>query len=526
MADTSLNVIVSSALDVVYSQNQSFLQTVERSRVEAALLDALTTVMPKGLTLDSDKPDFESIILRLVQELQQSQAWVDIIPSGTGQTLLRAIAAGMSYALLASERAYQEVMNKGSSSTAILANTSLLGVRIQRNTPARVKVRFTRADVDTIYTIPRFSKFTINGVPFFNRNILTFNRFDVSIETTLYQGLIYSGQASMSGIPFEKISFGDENKLISNEDVYVFVDDIEWNRTITSPWKWEIDEEAFYERTLSNGNVEIMFGDRRYGKIIDPQSSLKIIWSETNGSASNASLSSQVVYYEDAPSTIEITGETLTTIFGGADMEALSFYKEMAPHIRPAQMVANRRGDHRAVALQYPGVVDALFRGQAELNPGKRSWMNVMGATVLTKTEWVASEWDAFKKYMEDNTVFRLEYLRLDPVAEDMNIVANIGCIPSADLDEVEQYLKEAIQISLGPRRGILGYSVYLSDIDNVLHGEGKYKSLIETVEVLEPTTHRLLTDKTKYNRIVNVTLNMSYSTRKSYSGRLDMIGA
>ena len=101
MADTSLNVIVSSALDVVYSQNQSFLQTVERSRVEAALLDALTTVMPKSLTLDSDKPDFESIILRLVQELQQSQAWVDIIPSGTGQTLLRDIAAGMSYALLA-----------------------------------------------------------------------------------------------------------------------------------------------------------------------------------------------------------------------------------------------------------------------------------------------------------------------------------------------------------------------------------------------------------------------------------------
>lgn len=523
----TINAIIKAALDYAYNQNPALLVGINRTSLEQEMQEAFEATVPKTLTLDTTTPDFEGIYLSLVQELQAKPSWFDIIATGTGQTLLRNFSAGIAYTTFSTERALQESFPQiAFSDSGIAMGTRMLGVRLQRRIPSRVSTRLTRPDDGSIVTVPALTQFSIRGFDFFNREQIVFNTQDVSIDVTLYQGTVRTLSGTAEGIPYETIEVGSENGKISDEDVYVKVNGIPWEKKTIGMYHFLPEEKAFFEDTLPNGDAEIIFGNRTFGAIPALGDTIDITWVETEGLAADFPTIGLQVSQVGAASGIDITGETLSTIYGGSEALSMGFYKALSPHIRAANRRAVRRSDYRAVALKYPNVVDALFRGQAELNPGKRNWMNIIGATILTSltTPWDSNQWDDFIVYMKEHCIFQTEILRLDPIPVDIAISGKVYCRPQANLEIVKSQLIKDTNIAFGPRLNAIGYSVYASDISDVLEGNDGYDELVEYCTDITPSGDTVLTGPTQYVRVTSVNLEMFYTTRGGFTGRKDLM--
>lgn len=528
MDTATISAVITSALDYAYAQNSNFAHGIARDNLESAMQAAVAAVIPSELQLGTTQPDFEAIYLRMVQELQTDTTWYDVIQSGTGQTLLRNICSGIAYALFSVERALQEsFLHSAQSPNSVYSAARMLGVRPQRRLPASVTVRLTKPDDGNSLTLDKFTHFVINNTRFFNRNTISFNEFDLTLDVQLTQGVILSMTATAEGLPFEKIEFGSENGLISDQDVYVYIDSKEWLRKTEDGFHtFGKNEEAFYEDTLPNKNVEVQFGNKAFGKIPPAGSAIVIKWAETEGNNANYAISGLTVSLFEPPTGIVVDGITLGTIQYGMESLSVDFYKVMSPHIHASKKGAIRRADYRSVALQYPGVVDALFRGQAELNPGRRNWMNIVGATILMEdgSAMSSTTWNDFIRWMKNNkAIYQCEYLKMDPTVLTINVSANIYCRQNSNLTLIKNDLLSKITTTFAPRLNALGFSVYKTDVSDILDGTGTYSDYIEYCTDVLPNVDTIAT-ALQWVKVNSVTLNMFYSTRNNYMGRLDLI--
>lgn len=553
---STVNALVKSALDYAYAQDPNFLYYLGRANVEQQLQTALETVIPNEMTLSSTKPDFEAILLALVQKLQEDNVWKDVLHAGTGQTLLRNISSGITYLNFALIRATQNSMlHENASKNAVYQGMNFLGVDIRRKVPKRIKARLTIPDHNSPYSIERFTQFSIANVDYFNRERITYTEFDMTKDVILYQGTVYRQEGTAAGIPFETIDIGYENFAISDEDVYVAVDGVFWTRDPSlKPWMAKKDQEIFFTRTQETGNVQIRFGNKIFGKIPAQSSTIEIVWAETLGSESE--LVNSDVNFSNNEGSLNVSGITLSASYGGDNELDTKFYATMGPRIRATNGKGVNRPSYMSLALEYPRVRDALIRGQAELAPGKRNWMNIVSITALTENgvPMDTAEWNEFVTFINDNSVYQLEYIRADPIIIEVDVAANVFCTTSANLGEIEARLSNEILDYTKPRRGAIGYSVFKSDASGILEGKLKdrdkktnkitvtdYSKLVEystgltftysagfNPSVLPEGTGideegNVIADFICYIKIKNVNLDVKYTPRRTYAGRNDL---
>jgi len=562
-----VNTLIKAALDYIQLNNPVFFSSVNREGLENALQTSLEEALPKDFTLQSDKPDFEDILYAFVQELQTDKAWKDIVHTGTGQTLLRNYSAGISYLHFAIVRAVQNAfLLPGSSKDTIYQGMNFLGVNIRRRVPNRIRVRLTIPDHTTPFVIPRFTIITIDNELFFNREEINYTVFEMEKEVILYQGVIFSRQGPALGIPFESIQIGYENYAISDEDVYVSVNDIWWkNDKKLRPWMADRKQEVFFTKTLETGNVEILFGNDLYAKKLNAGDNLNIVWAETKGSES-ALIPAETNFVIDSLD-LTVEGITISSSFGGDNEVPLDVYSHIGPHLMASSGVGIRRADFKAIALEYPNIRDALFRGQAEYAPGLRTFQNVVMVTLLTNSDTnliSETEWEDFVEYISSRSTFSLRFERSDPVILSIKVNATVYCNTKAGLEELRSLLVNKIKELTEPKSGILGYSVYASDIISIL--EGNFDSTFDYSNVIEfvsdfkfsdnniepideedenengddeeepseeqptfgitPDGMAVLAGYNNYVRIDDVVLDMQYTPRRTYLGRTDLSSA
>lgn len=521
---TTVNALLDKTIEYAYANNPTLFGGFDRQVIRTAFANALTSLFPKEVALSTVMPDYESVVLQLTSKLSEDPVWYDAITAATGQTLIRFVAAGITYSQFSIERALQEAFPQyASSDSSIYATTELLGVRVRRVIPATVTVQLTRLDAALLLELPALTPFTINNVQFFNREAIIFPIDIRTVDVVLAQGIVYTSTLIANGQPSQDIEIGDGTKDISDTDVYVTVGDRVWKRVTDGPWRYAETDEVFFETTSPSSNIMLTFGDNSFGKMPTINSVIAVKWVRTLGEVAHHFVSGLEVDYNGPSIDNQIEGITLTNITNARNMALADFYARMAPHMYSRRDRAVRRSDYRSFAVEYPGVKDALFRGQAELGPHKRSMMNVVGATLLTETAFNAAGWDAFVEYMQGVGIFQCEFLRMDPTPINVEITANVYCSQRASLSTVQQLLISNVQKLFQYRLGWIGYPIYMSDITNVLEGVGETGGLVEFVELLSPTTNLTLSSATNYLHLTNVTLNMKYTTRNDFTGRLDM---
>lgn len=512
---------------------------VNRSELETVLQQAFVDTIPDELTLNSEIIDFPGILLQFMQSLQSNTAWSDTSQTAVGQTLMRNIAAGIAHLNYGMVRANQNAfMLPGSSKETVYAAMNFLGVPLRRKVPAKIKVRLSIPDHDNPFTIPAFTSFVIDGTNFFNRKDIVFTVYETYKDVELVQGNIFTMEGTAEGIPYEKVEIGYENYNISDEDVYVYVNDIEWsNNKSLRPWMVGKNEKVFISKTLDTGNVLVQFGNNAYGKRPDKDDEIKIIWAETLGNATPSINTISEFTNNSLP--LDVNGYVLSGIYGFDDELPLETYQNVGAQIRASNEVAVTRSSYVTVALQYPKIRDALFRGQAEIAPNKRNWINVVEATVLTSESksLTENEWTEFSNYMNANAIYQVTLLRKDPLIVPVNIEANVYCNENTDLTTVKPKIINSILDFNNPKQGSIGYSLYNSDIYAMLEGSlsdtntqnavsyvdnvvlsydiGFNTSLLDTSLYGIRTNGDIIADYWYFIKINKVILNMNYTTRR-----------
>jgi len=531
MATTTISKLSVQVVDDLYTNYPTLFTGANKALYVNSIQSSINALIGKDIELSKTEPDYEAVMFQLIQSLSEDPIWYDTVISTTGRSIMRMIASGIAYDQFSIMRAFQEAfISTASSDNSVYAATRMLGVRPRRKLPSRVSVTFTRPDTGTYLEIPAYSSFSIESMNFFNREKLVFKSSSLTVSGYLYQGKVISDTINTSGEPFQKFQFGDGNRNASDVDVYLTVDSTEWTRVTEGPWQIDKNAKQYYESTAANGDIEIEFGNGDFGYIPDTSSAVVLRWVQTLGKSGILDASSLAVAWTDMPSGITVTGITTSICSGGDDEISASIYKKIASNLRGANNRAVRRSDYKAWALTYAGIKDALFRGQAELAPGRRSMMNVVGVTLLTDTTWSTQAFAKFEsEFNEQLGIFQLQFLRIDPTPVVQNITASIYCTPDSILEDVKSELTIALTELYEAKINHLGYNIYLTDISDVLNGRRKaspsekLERAVEYCVVDSSVTDLIMPSKTHYAVLGTVTLNMFYTTRGGYSGRLDL---
>jgi hypothetical protein len=518
-------------VDDLFTEYPTMFIAVSKAAYVNALQQGLLDVVNTDVQLSRVQPDYESVMLRLVQSLSNIPEWYDLITASTGHAIIRSIASGIAYSQFSLERAYQEAfLHSASSKSAIFSGVRQLGIRPQRRQPARVIAQISRGEAIDILTIPAYSVFTIGDMKFFNREAIIFN---VNVFTTtkqLFQGVLQYETITSDGEPFQKYTIGAGEYNASDIDVYLTVDDVLWIRSTDGMHLFGREEQVYHENTAQNGDIEISFGNGDYGAIPQLSSTIEVTWVKTLGKDADTPASGISVKMDNPPVGVTISGTTITNIENGAEIITHDVYKKIAPSMYAAQGRAVRRSDFKAQAIKFPGVYDALFQGQAELAPGRRSMMNVVGYTLLTDENWNYANYQNFEdRFIQDLAIYRIEMLHIPSAPVIHDITATVYCRSEADLQDVYDTLVENMNKLYAPKLNFLGRSIFLSDISDVLNGRNdsspneKLEQLISYVVIDPSVADLIITNKRYYAKLGTLNLTMRHTTRDGYSGRLDI---
>lgn len=441
--------------------------------------------------LSQTKPDFESIIFQLQLYVSTKGAWIDQQTSGTGQTLMEAVAAVGTFNQFAIEMGFREAfLQRAMRDSSIYAGTDFLGVHIRRKTPARCEVTFTRTkDIALPLLIPRLTAFQVDGRPFFNRDPVTFAAGSAtSAPLRLYQGEIRTRTFQGRSTSFQEISLREPGFVVSDEDVNVYIVNTTlnertlWTKTEDGLWIAKAGERVFYDRTDGDGDVLLMFGDGTHGAMPGIGYTIEVVYAVTTGATGNNGGSGLEVRYA---ANSDLKGLTSTALVGGADEKPASFYKALGSQIYKARKRAVTPSDYKALTSDYPGVAAVQVQAQKDIAPGDLRWMNVVRLCILPTNgdRFSDLEWTDFLAWIQDRKHAAVHIQKYDPERRDVSIKMLIALRPNAIPGEVYPQVEAAVRALFTKEINTLGKRIAISDIVTAA-----YEDDVDYVQISTPT--------------------------------------
>lgn len=435
------------------------------------------------------EPDFDGIKDKLHLALQQKPAWAGRLTTQTGTTLVDLIATIGANAQLAILRAKQDAFPETAmSDRALYANADAQGIRISRKLPASVttKMRYDKPSVSSadMLTIQPFEQFQGAGTYWFTKQAYVLpNGSDVDV--TLYQGYIVSQEINGLGTDYQTFVTAESDFSVSDTDVFVFINGTQITVTSEGLWNYK-SQKAVQDRTTPEGRLRLLFGTDNYGAKPTASDLVRIVYAVTSGYNGNGVTTIQQRINMVTP----VTGVTVKSVTvnptGGADQPPPNILKTVGATSFGTNASAVTPRQYRALALEFPGVLDCKLFSQRELNPGSVSLMNTIKAVPLgVNGPLDVAAKAAFIDYMQQRSMFTPYIYVVDPQGVVTNVVLRVFCYNWATLSECSAAATSAVTALFAPRSGFLGYNITLSDIVTSVVNSNPG---IEYVQVLSPT--------------------------------------
>jgi hypothetical protein len=435
------------------------------------------------IQLSNVKPDFDDLRSQLQALLDQYPSWRDRLVSSTGQVLLDFVAGVGAYDQASIERALEEAFTDtavADSSIYVLAR--LLGVRVRRKTAAQAVVRLLKPPgLVGSYFLPPYSNFRVDGKNFMNAaGPVVMSAAETYADVSLYECQEVSESFTADGSPFQVYEAGPADFSAADQFVRVFVDGIEWAKNGEGLWRLSLNESAYFESTLPDGRIEVRFGNSIYGRIPSNGSTVQVRHYVTTGTVANnfaTGLECRGV------SDTTLNGVTTSSIHSGEDVGNIEEYRYIVPRQAGAGGRAVTRDDCRSKVLEYPGVVDALVVGEAELGPGNPAYQNVIGFVIVVQPGVVKnSAWvNAFQLWFEQFQIFRCRLLDIPATAVAINPVLSLVIDPKFSTTQAQNAVTVAAAEFFQPKVGVAGKDFFLYDLGAVLKGLPEIKHVTIT---------------------------------------------
>ncbi len=454
-----------------------------------------------------------------MDDVKASGSWNNFVTSDTGQTLLRLLASIGTFGQYGIERAQQEVFTDTLRvRTSMIRINRMLGVHTQRRRSGMMDVSIVRTDATASLTIPAYTRWVSGSFSFFNRSPVSFGRGVANLTTTVFNGLVTLTDVISDGTEYQKFVVGNVDNSTGDEDVWAIVAGELWVSNRTGLFRENGRSKEFWERTLPDGRVDVLFGNGIYGALL-PVGAFQIGWVDV-APAIESSTPLAIGSIVNVPDFPALTVSTASVNSPNEEPPGTDFYKAMSSKIFSARERAVTRDDHAATAVEYNGVVDAVFRGQKEMNPADLRYSNIIGATLLTTTPWTDTQFKTFAQYMQNNRAMATCVVtRSEPKPVPLIVTLNIYAFQRAALDDVKTKAIDAVHKIFAKQRGSLGGLYHVSDIDIFVMSfvSDKAGSLIDYMDIITPRESISL-PKTSYADLQDVVVNVYYTDRDANS--------
>lgn len=427
------------------------------------------------MELSKVNPDFNDIVNQLSTELQSRSSWKDNLDSSTGETLIQFMAAITSYLYSEITRAVDETnIGTARNLSSVYALAHLLGVPIRRAVGGEVTVAFALESAPASpINFSKYDSFSIDGIPFFITAPLTIPT-GVQLVTgiKLRQGTVNIHNFVSSGAPFQQFIVGSNYTTDDKYfDVQVNNDPVFWTYLTDTMWKFNPSAKVYQVTAMPDGAVRVLFGDGSTGQVPSSGVPIKIYEVSTLGKASNNSVSGLVVTPDTQPS-VQMIGTTTSSISGGDDQESIDKLRFTIPRIFAAANRAVTRSDWTAVGIKYPGVADVKVWGEFEEGLSL-ALMNVVKVCLLMNTgPATAAEQDAFDTYVSDYKVLNTRVVYQTALAILLYVNVKVYVKIGFSLVQIQSNVRSAIEKYFTPQQGLIGRSLYISDLNNVILSE------------------------------------------------------
>lgn len=459
--------------------------------------------------------DFEAIKASISSTLAATAPWKDDVTAAVGQSLVNAFATAITYNVYNIVRCAGEAMLPTATlESSVFAATRHLGVRIARNTPAECQASLTYTGTSFPVTIPAYTQFYCGDIYLFNRDDIVITETDSASSVNLYEGEVSSVDFQGTGLAYQSYTFGNSSNTLSDTDVVVSVDSIDWSKTTTEGfyhtglWTYSASDKVYVDDTSPDGNIEISFGNGTFGAIPALGSDINITYVITSGSSGNSVITGNTITCNLVDG---LSGTALNNLTGGADSLSIMDYKNLSPGRYSAKNGAVTNSQYNALVASYAGVVDGYVIFQQDYAPDDITQSMKARVVLLTSSTWSATQNAQFLTWLKTNGIANMQYTLIPANPVTMNITVTIGCYPQSNLTSIEGLSKSAIINLFQVQEGVLGYSRYLSDIEKCIQ---EVSSDIDYIVFSSDTQSQIITDKSQYVTLGTLTVNTEYSSR------------
>jgi len=476
-----------------------------------------TPVVPVLPTsLEAVTPDILGNKSRLLQILAAQPTWTDQYTGNIGNTIIDLVAAGITYSQFEIERALQECYpDTATKDVSIYSAMLMLGVRLTRKVPSSATMTLSTTAAIGNIQVPAYHSFSAGTIPCFNEA-----PFIVTPSTphtfTLHEGIVRTVSFTSDGTEFQRFRLNAAGFIVGNLNVYVTVNGVVYNRTEQPLWNFSTADQVFFDKTLPDGDVEIMFGNGHAGVIPPSGSVVLVTYATTSGDTNQitsglhatASATTATATVAAVPA---LSGSTTSPVTSGFAQRPATYYKAVGPQLANAHGSAVTYADTMAIATQYSGVLDCLPRAQRDINPNDPTLMNVVELTILVdnNTWLVPSDTAAFHAYMQSSKYMNTFYTVVisQPVIQD--ITGQVFVLKTANAASVLSNVNLALDTYFRTMVARIGKRLIVSDIYGIVTSV----TGVDYLELSSPTTD-VIVQPTEHFTIGTISLTATLSTR------------
>lgn len=313
----------------------------------------------------------------------ESKTFQAMYPSETATSLVNGMAAygSMLQYMLVAQLANCYI-DTAFSDSAVYQLADTLGNNLHGNSPSKGLVTITRNNL--IYkdiTIPADCEFKINNKSFFNPSGIIFPAGTKSVtDITLSQGEVMNVTYYTTGVPNEKIYFGDNFK-VDNESVKVWVNEEQWHveESFLNYDQYYVTDTSELNtvilKTTSTGRCYIKFGNGDFANLPNTGSVVKIRYVINEGTSGNIEENNvegtfltplTFVDNQGKDTNLDVTVITKTPVYGGFNQQSIDTLRQTSPNVFASGHRLIRREDYKAFLINKLGYLTTQVWGEYE----------------------------------------------------------------------------------------------------------------------------------------------------------------
>jgi hypothetical protein len=449
------------------------------------------------------------------------QSWKDLLASSAGETLMEMMSAVGALNQFSIELAAREnFLDTAVRESSIYAITRMLGVRIERKIPASVDNAILTRTTSTSLpkTIAKFTQFTINSIPYFNREPIFFAAgSEDSDPFTLYEGTIKVQTFTADSTSFREIYLNEPGFVVSSVDVEVTLIDPAtnvaelWSVTQDGIWVAEPTDKVYYDATSGDGDTILAFGDGYHGYLPPTGYKIQVRYAVTQGASGSNGNISNISIVCPTDSTVAAKAGLSGSITGGADQKSAAFYQTMAPQMFKARTRAVTKPDHKAIILDYPGVASVQVQGQKDIAPYDLRFMNVIRICILPTSSdaFTTLQWSDFLEWFQSKQFTALDIQTINPTKVTVNVSFTLVLKLTADPQASKSLADAAIRSLFTKTKTTLGRRLAVSDIVDSAKVDG-----VDYIEDVLPSGDQVPSDSNTYFALGDLVIGTKYTER------------